>query len=104
MQSVCNEINDFLNENTNKEKKKNRESDRVFTKSELLKYNGLNGKAAYVAVDGVVYNLTGIGPWGNGRHYGIAAGKDLTTYFMTCHKNQKDILNKLEIVGKIEAE
>ena len=27
--------------------------------------------------------------------------KDLTNYFNNCHKNQRDILNKLEIVGRL---
>ena len=31
----------------------------------------------------------------------FSAGKDLTAYFETCHKDEKEILKKLRIVGTI---
>ena len=39
--------------------------------------------------------------WIDGSHYGLSAGRDLTEYFETCHKDEKDILKKLRIVGTI---
>ena len=50
-----------------------------FTAEELAKYDGRDGRPAYVAYDGVVYDLTESGMWGGGDHEGMHyAGKDLT--------------------------
>ena len=55
------------------------ENGRTFTPKELAKYNGQNGAPAYVAVNGIVYNLTTVPEWANGRHFceGALAGKIL---------------------------
>jgi len=37
---------------------------RTFTEAELSKYNGRNGNPAYVAVNGIVYDVTNIAAWG----------------------------------------
>ena len=37
-----------------------------------------NGNPAYVAVDGVIYDVTDVRQWQNGDHNGFEAGKDLT--------------------------
>lgn len=49
-----------------------------FTVTELADYNGLNGKSAYIAVDGIVYDVTNVKEWANGTHQDYAAGLDLT--------------------------
>lgn len=105
MESVCEDITNYLNKGKSKKDKKDkkvRSEDKVFTKKQLSEYDGQNRNRRYIAVDGIVYDVTDKETWSGGRHYGVAAGKDLTTYFNTCHKNQRDILNKLEIVGKLE--
>ena len=48
-----------------------------------------------------MYDVTGVSKWSGGNHYGLSAGRDLTEYFETCHKDEKDILKKLRIVGTI---
>lgn len=48
------------------------------TLEELAMYNGRDGQAAYVAIEGVVYDVTGIPSWTDGKHNGNMAGKDLT--------------------------
>ena len=98
MESVCEDITSYLN----KKDKKMRSTDNVFTKEQLSEYDGQNRNKIYIAVDGIVYDVTDKDTWSGGRHYGVAAGKDLTNYFNNCHKNQRDILNKLEIVGRLE--
>ena len=50
-----------------------------FTTEELAKYNGKNGQAAYIAVDGVVYDASMF--FTNGSHHGATAGSDVTTSF-----------------------
>ncbi|MEJ2281233.1 MAG: cytochrome b5 domain-containing protein, partial [Candidatus Bathyarchaeota archaeon] len=50
-----------------------------FTIKELEEYNGKDGKPAYVAYQGKVYDLSQSGLWGNGNHMGShQAGKDIT--------------------------
>jgi predicted heme/steroid binding protein len=71
---------------------------KVFTLSELAQYDGTKGNPAYVAVNGIVYDVSDISTWSGGTHYGIAAGKDLTTQFETCHGVPSKV-SKLPIVG-----
>jgi predicted heme/steroid binding protein len=71
-----------------------------FTLQELAKYNGKDGNPAYVAVNGIVYDVTNNATWAAASHFGLTAGKDLTAEFASCHAGQP-ILNKLKIVGKL---
>lgn len=71
-----------------------------FTTAELAKYNGKNGNPAYVAVNGVVYDVTSNAAWGGATHFGLTAGSDITNQFASCHAGQP-ILSKLKIVGKM---
>ena len=102
MESVCEDITSYLNKGKSKKDKKMRSTDNVFTKEQLSEYDGQNRTKIYIAVDGIVYDVTDKDTWSGGRYYGVAAGKDLTNYFNNCHKNQRDILNKLEIVGRLK--
>ncbi|KAF2956353.1 cytochrome b5 domain-containing protein [Marinitoga sp. 38H-ov] len=46
---------------------------------ELSKYNGKNDNKSYVAVNGIIYDVTYSKAWKNGKHKnGIVAGKELT--------------------------
>lgn len=74
--------------------------DRTFTKKELTSYNGKNGMPAYVAINGVVYDVTNNAAWLSGTHLGLSAGNDLTKEYNTCHQNEL-ILKTLPIVGKL---
>lgn len=49
------------------------------TLEELAKFNGKDGARAYIAVDGVIYDVTDSKAWAGGAHNGFEAGKDLTT-------------------------
>lgn len=71
---------------------------RVFTPEELLTYNGKDGNPAYVAVNGMVYDVTNIAAWAGATHFGLIAGKDVTSEFASCHAGQQ-ILSKLKVVG-----
>lgn len=80
---------------------KSRDELRYYKIEDIAKFDGKNGTLAYVVVNGTVYDVTSMNQWISGSHYGLTAGKDLTEYFKTCHKNETDILKKLRIVGTI---
>lgn len=50
----------------------------VFTPEELAAFDGKDGRKAYVAYLGKVYDLTGIREGEHGDHYGHPFGVDLT--------------------------
>ncbi|MGH4051115.1 MAG: ferritin family protein [Clostridium sp.] len=74
------------------------ERQQTFTLEELSKYNGKGGNAAYVAVNGIVYDVSSV--WAGGIHNGVAAGTEATESFNTCH-GASNILNKLPKVGVV---
>lgn len=54
-------------------------SERVFTERELQRYNGERGERAYIAYDGIVYDVTDCPKWRTGLHEQLHyAGLDLT--------------------------
>lgn len=73
---------------------------RYFTLDELAVYNGKNGNPAYVAINGVVYDVTNSPAWAAATHFGLSAGNDLTNAFASCHAGA-NILNQLPVVGKL---
>lgn len=75
----------------------------IFNKTELAKYNGRDGNRAYVAVNGVVYDVTNNAAWAAATHFGLKAGEDLTKQFAGCHQGQSAILQKLKVVGRYES-
>lgn len=74
----------------------------IFNKDELAQYNGRNGNRAYVAVNGVVYDVTDNAAWAAATHFGLKAGEDLTNQFAGCHQGQSAILQNLMVVGRYE--
>lgn len=74
----------------------------IFNKDELAQYNGRNGNRAYVAVNGVVYDVTNNAAWAAATHFGLKAGEDLTNQFAGCHQGQSSILQNLMVVGRYE--
>ena len=72
------------------------------TLEELAKYNGQNGQPAYVAVDGIIYDVTNAEPWKSGLHNGFTAGKDLTNEIKTISPHGVSKLQLVPKVGKIK--
>ena len=68
-----------------------------FTLAELGKYNGLMGNPAYIAINGIVYDVSTVPAWSGGKHSGLQAGKDLSTEFQNCHG--LEIIQNLPKVG-----
>jgi predicted heme/steroid binding protein/uncharacterized membrane protein len=75
-----------------------------FSAEELAGYNGENGKAAYVAYRGEVYDVSNSKLWRNGlhmkRHH---AGKDLTTDIQAA-PHEPDVLERYPKVGTVKKE
>jgi cytochrome b5 len=68
---------------------------------ELAKFNGQGYNKPYVAVNGVVYDLSSIQSWKNGQHHGVRAGADATDKFMKSGHG-RSILQKLPVIGGLK--
>lgn len=71
---------------------------RVFTPQDLAQFDGKNGRPAYFAYKGKVYDVTGNAQWTNGDHYGNLAGQDLTGK-MAGAPHGEEVLNGLKVMG-----
>ena len=71
----------------------------VFTLEELSQYTGANGSTAYIAVNGIIYDVTNA--FDNGMHQGIQlGGTDATTVFAVSPHSQA-LLDTLPVVGTL---
>ena len=104
MEKVFDEIAEYLDAEKNKIKTtvKKVQHQRVFTVSELAKYNGKNGTKSYISVGGIVYDVTGVSKWSGGNHYGVTAGKVLDKEFAQCHGNKLSIMEYAPAVGVLD--
>lgn len=74
---------------------------RSFTLEELSQYNGKDGQPAYVAVDGLVYDVTNVEAWKDGEHkMGLTAGNELTEEITNQSPHGIQVLEGLPIVGE----
>ena len=71
------------------------------TLEELAKFNGKDGARAYVAVDGIIYDMTDSAAWKNGVHNGFEAGKDLTDAIKNQSPHGTGKLSGVPEVGKL---
>lgn len=67
--------------------------DITLTREELSEFDGIDGKPAYVAVKGLIYDVSEVPLWKGGSHFGLEAGKDLTNDYMNCHALTKTLVN-----------
>jgi predicted heme/steroid binding protein len=68
------------------------------TLDELAVYNGRDGRSAFIAVNGVIYDVSKT--WPTGSHRGFTAGKDITEAIKGS-PHEMEVLGKLPIVGYI---
>ena len=73
-------------------------TEREFTLEELSQYTGSHGNPAYVAIEGIVYDISNYRAWSDETHFGLIAGKDLTNEFNSCN-GIIDILTNAPKVG-----
>lgn len=74
----------------------------TFTAAELALYDGQTestGFKAYIAYDGLVYDVTNHPQWSNGTHNGMTAGQDLTALWPTWHIAPSVALANAPVVG-----
>ncbi|BCN32293.1 cytochrome b5 domain-containing protein [Anaeromicropila herbilytica] len=76
-------------------------ANKEFTIEELAKYDGQNGNKAYVAYKGVVYDVTDVKQWKDGKHYGAVAGTDLTDEIGKSPHGDI-VFKKLTVVGSLK--
>lgn len=78
---------------------------KMFTAQELSQFDGMDGRAAYVAVDGVVYDVSGSSMWPRGSHsscQGSVAGRDLSEVIKTAPAGMRDNLERFPAVGTLQ--
>lgn len=74
---------------------------RKFTSKELEEHNGKNGKPAYIAYQGKVYDISQSDLWRDGEHMGShQAGNDLTEE-LELAPHSKEMLERVKLVGKL---
>ncbi|MCF7927133.1 MAG: hypothetical protein K9L74_06135 [Candidatus Izimaplasma sp.] len=71
------------------------------TIEELAVYDGTDGNPAYIAVDDVIYDVTGSNRWSDGTHNGFTAGQDLTEQINTISPHGTSVLDGIPVVGEI---
>ena len=77
-------------------------AERQLTIEELKEYNGKNGKPAYIAYKGKVYDVTDDYLWIDGEHQGEHfAGTDLTES-MAQAPHMEDVLERVKTVGLLK--
>ena len=83
------------------EEQKAEEKSLELTLEELAKFNGKDGQPAYIAVDGVIYDVSEVAPWKGGTHNGYESGKDLTTEIKEKSPHGISKLQLTKEVGKL---
>ena len=80
--------------------------EKTFTLQELAAYDGREGRKAYVAADGIVYDVSGSEDWPGGIHKqckkGAVAGKDLTEVLKVAPPSMKKYIKEMPVVGKLK--
>lgn len=72
----------------------------TFTMEEIARYDGKDGRPAYIVVDGVVYDVSNVSQWSSGSHFGFEPGADVTDALAGAPHNASQ-LNNAEIVGTV---
>jgi predicted heme/steroid binding protein len=72
------------------------------TVAELSNFNGKNGNPAYIAVDGIVYDVTNHPAWASGDHRGrFEPGKDYSEEIRTIPRHGTTKLDDVPSVGTL---
>jgi predicted heme/steroid binding protein len=73
-----------------------------FTVKELEEFNGKNGKHAYVACKGKVYDISQSDLWSGGEHMGMHnAGKDISEE-LELAPHGEEVLERVKLIGTLE--
>ncbi|MCW8858095.1 MAG: hypothetical protein OQK50_01245 [Deltaproteobacteria bacterium] len=73
------------------------------TIEELKRYDGHEGRAAYVAVNGIIYDVSNSPLWKEGNHVDTHhAGHDLTEELKSA-PHVRTLIERFPVIGKIDA-
>jgi len=72
------------------------------TLEELAEFDGQDGRPAYIAVDGAIYDVTDSTRWRNGQHNGYNAGNDLTEEIKTISPHGVSKLKTVPMIGRLK--
>lgn len=95
------EPEDVVEEEEPEEEPEEEDGERVFTMEEIARYDGQDGRAAYIVVDGVVYDVTDVPQWSGAEHFGFEAGADVTEALANAAPHGAGQLDRAEIVGTV---
>ncbi|MFO7576793.1 MAG: cytochrome b5 domain-containing protein [Pelovirga sp.] len=74
------------------------------TREELSGFDGRHGNPAYVAVSGIIYDVTKSGHWQDGNHEGAhQAGQDLTEELKSA-PHVRAVIERFPTVGQLSPE
>ena len=77
------------------------EESKKITLEELKQYDGKNGKPAYIAYQGKVYDVSQSRLWSEGDHMGLhEAGKDLTDD-IDLAPHREEVLERAKLIGNV---
>jgi len=75
--------------------------EKEFTRERLSGFDGREGRPAYIAYKGKVYDVTGSFLWMGGRHQALhQAGQDLSAVLDTAPHGE-DLLERIPVIGKL---
>ncbi len=72
-----------------------------FTAKELEKYTGKNGKPAYVAYKGKVYDFSSSGLWSGGEHMDMHHAGEGITEELPLAPHGEEVLERVKLVGTL---
>ena len=93
--------NNISEPDNNNNSNANNSDKRKISLKELAENNGKDGKPAYVAYRGVVYDVSNSELWAQGLHFGLPAGREQTIEYTACHAGRPR-LEGFPIVGILE--
>ncbi len=74
------------------------QTDQAFTAAELAAFDGKNGNKAYIAVDGIVYDVTKVAEWASRLHAGrFAPGKDYSAEIKKAPHGVEQLLKAVRV-------
>jgi predicted heme/steroid binding protein/DMSO/TMAO reductase YedYZ heme-binding membrane subunit len=77
----------------------------TFTLKDLARFDGREGRPAYIAVDGTVYDVSASARWAGGQHVkcdlGSKAGRDLSSEIKSAPKSMRGLVAQMPVVGSL---
>ncbi len=73
---------------------------KLFSRAQLALRNGQDKPEVWVALRGVIYDVSKSRLWNKGKHYEHWAGQDLTDELSDAPHNEK-VFDKFKVVGKL---